>query len=52
MGKTSSMDWMGVDILDSSSKLYNRCMLESWHIRSHDNTLNREVGCLPDPYCL
>ena len=48
--KHHSMDWTGVDILDSSSKLYNRCMLESWHIRSHDNTLNREVGCLPDRY--
>ena len=50
--KHHGMDWMGVNILDSSNKLYNTCMLESWHIRGHDKTINREDGCLLDPYCL
>ena len=37
-------------VIDSQPFATMRCLLESWHIQRHHNTLNREKGTLPREY--
>ncbi len=32
------------EVIDSHPFVTTRCLLESWHIQRHPNTLNREKG--------
>jgi len=38
------------EVIDSHPSVTTRCLLESWHIQRHPNTLNREKGTLPREY--
>ena len=38
------------EVIDSHPFVTTRCLLESWHIQRHSNTLNREKGTLPREY--
>ena len=38
------------EVIDSHPFVTTRCLLESWHIQRHPNTLNREKGTLPREY--
>ena len=38
------------EVIDSNPLIATRCLLESWHIQRHPNTLNREKGTLPREY--
>ena len=42
-----AIDWGSAEVVDSHQQFHQRCLLESWHIRSQDTTLNREEGNLP-----
>ena len=44
------VDWNNVRVLEQQPHLYHRLTLESIHIRSHPNTLNRNDGTLPLVY--
>ena len=45
-----AIDWRSAEVVDSHQQFHQRCLLESWHIRSQDTTLNREEGNLPPVY--
>ena len=42
--------WDDMTVLDRSSRLYDRCTLEAWHIRSQPHPINRERGRLSGTY--
>ena len=44
------IDLSKMEVIDSNPYTATRCMLESWHIQHHPNTLNREKGTLPREY--
>ena len=44
------IDWEGVTVIDVRQQYHQRCLLESWHIRSELNTMNRDEGNLPTVY--
>ncbi len=44
------IDWSGAKVIDRNDHFYQRCLLESWHIQSNKNALNREIGTLPRVY--
>ena len=41
------MDWSAAEVADTEQYLYPRLLLESWHIHSEQNPMNRERGLLP-----
>ena len=41
------IDFGTPEVVDSHRQFHQRCLLESWHIRSQGTTLNREEGNLP-----
>ena len=45
------MDWSAAEVVDTEQYLYPRLLLESWHIHSEQNPMNRECGPLPTEYC-
>ncbi len=45
------IDWSAAEIVDSERYLCPKLMLESWHIHSEQDPLNRERGSLPIEYC-
>ena len=45
------MDWSAVQVVDSEQYLCPRLLLESWHIHSEQNPMNRECGLLLTEYC-
>ncbi len=45
-----TIDWNGAKVIDGNDHFYQRCLLESWHIQSNKNALNREIGTLPRVY--
>ena len=44
------VDLSSAEVIDSNPYVTTRCLLESWHIQNHPNTLNREKGTLPLEY--
>ena len=38
------------EVIDSQPFFTTRCLLESWHIQRHPETLNRGKGTLPEVY--
>ena len=44
------VDWENMRVLEQEPRLYHRLTLESIHIRSHLNTLNRNSGTLSSAY--
>ena len=45
-----AIDWDHATVIDHHPHASQRCLLESWHIVSQPESLNREVGPLPDVY--
>ena len=45
------VDWAAAEVLESTRNWYPRCMIESWHIHSEANSMNRERGQLPHICC-
>ena len=45
-----TINWSGAQVIDQSTNFHHRNLLESWHIQSNGNALNREVGNLPKVY--
>ena len=45
-----AIDWGSAKVVDSHQQFHQGCLLESWHIRSQDTTLNQEEGNLPPVY--
>ena len=45
-----AIDWGSAEVVDTHQQFHQRCLLESWHIRAQDTTLNREEGNLPPVY--
>ena len=44
------IDWKEAKVVDTHPRYHQRCALESWHIRSETNTMNRDDGNLPQAY--
>ena len=44
------VDLSKAEVIDTHSSVTTWCLLESWHIQCHPNTLNRERGTLPREY--
>ena len=44
------IDWKGAKVVDTHPQYHQRCVLESWHIRSETTTMNRDDGSLPQAY--
>ena len=44
------VDLSKAEVIDSHPSVTTRCLLESWHIQCHPNTLNLERGTLPREY--
>jgi len=48
-----TIDWDNAAIIDSHPHWHHRCSLESWHIRAHPDSINRDFGTLRQAYnCL
>ena len=45
-----AINWDHATVIDHHPNTSQRCLLESWHIVSQPESLNREVGPLPDVY--
>ena len=50
--ESHDIDWEGATVMDVQQQYHRRCLLESWHIRSELNTMNRDEGNLPPVYDL
>ena len=50
--ESHDIDWEGATVMDIQQQYHQRCLLESWHIRSELNTMNRDEGNLPPVYDL
>ena len=50
--ESHDIDWEGATVMDVQQQYHQRCLLESWHIRSELNTMNRDEGNLPPVYDL
>ena len=48
--QSHAIDWEGATVMDTEQQFHRRCTLESWHIRSEMNAMNREEGNLPPVY--
>ena len=46
------IDWEGATVTDVQQQYHQRCLLESWHIQSELNMMNRNKGNLPPVYDL
>ena len=44
------IDWNTAKVIDSHNNIYQRCYLESWHIRKKKSSMNRDEGLLPPIY--
>ena len=50
MAQRHSIAWGEAEVLDSNSLLRQRCAIETWHISSQVNPMNRETELLPPAY--
>ena len=50
--ESHDIDWEGATVMDIQQQYHQRCLLESWHIRSELNTMNIDEGNLPPVYDL
>ena len=50
--ESHDIDWEGATVMDVQQQYHRRCLLESWHIRSESNIMNRDEGNLPPVYDL
>ena len=50
--ESHDIDWEGATVMDVQQQYHRRCLLESWHIRSELNTMNRDEGNLLPVYDL
>ena len=50
--QSHAIDWECATVIDTEQPFHRRCTLESWHIRSETNAMNREEGNLPPVYDL
>jgi len=50
--QSHAIDWEGAMVIDTEQQFHRRCTLESWHIRSETNAMNREECNLPPVYDL
>ena len=44
------VDLSTAEVVDTQPFVTTQCLLESWHIQRHPDTLNRERGTLPREY--
>ena len=44
------IDWDGVEVIDSHSDTFQRCVVEGWHIVRQHHPLNRDQSQLPQVY--
>ena len=50
--ESHDIDWEGATVMNVQQQYHQRCLLESWHIRSELNTMNRDEGNLSPGYDL
>ena len=50
--QSHAIDWECATVIDTEQIFHRRCTLESWHIQSETNAMNREEGNLPPVYDL
>ena len=44
------INWDGAEVIALCDKQHQRCLIESWNIRTLGSTMNRDSGILPEIY--
>lgn len=48
--ESHTINWNEAQVVDVQPHYHQRCLLESWHIRTEASTMNRDEGTLPQAY--